>query len=519
MLELKKHTLKQNMQKGTASTQVTLDEDCIVKDNKPDVIQIIHTRGNIVFEEVKVSSQNVWVTGKLQFTVLYRSDGNRVETFSDVVNFGEKIFMDEVDELDTVQLRGKLEDLSISAINSRKLAIRAVVDIRAVCEQMTEEELASAVEGDENVQQKRQKQSMLLLVTSQKDILRTHNELSLPGASPNIGNIIYYNVDIRNKGVTLSNDRVQLQGEAYVSVLYNSVEGQTEWYETMVPFNGSMDCNMAAQQPLYWICSRPSDMEVEAIGDYDGEMRNLSLDMTFDVNMKIWQEEDVEILEDVYSLRSDLSLQTEKMNIWRLLVKNEAVLRISQQMKLEEKQERILQLCSYEGSVDVDRVEPRENGLLVEGVVSVHILYATTDDSFPVAHSFEQIPFSQMIEVPGMDADAQGISYELEPGIEQLSVNLLDNERYEIKGSVLLAALVLKEDCVDKIVSLQEEPFDVNRLGGQPGVTGYMVQEKEELWDIAKRFHTTEKEIVSTNGLKSAKVMQGEKLIIVKCVR
>lgn len=75
MLELKRQTLKQNSQKGRAFTQVTLDDDCIVKDNKPDVIKIIHTKGSILFEEVRVSSQTVWVTGQLRFTILYRSEG------------------------------------------------------------------------------------------------------------------------------------------------------------------------------------------------------------------------------------------------------------------------------------------------------------------------------------------------------------------------------------------------------------------------------------------------------------
>lgn len=51
-------------------------------------------------------------------------------------------------------------------------------------------------------------------------------------------------------------------------------------------------------------------------------------------------------------------------------------------MKLAEEQERILQLCSFEGHAEMDHVEPVENGLQVEGILTVDILYATTDDSF-----------------------------------------------------------------------------------------------------------------------------------------
>ena len=55
-------------------------------------------------------------------------------------------------------------------------------------------------------------------------------------------------------------------------------------------------------------------------------------------------------------------------------------------------------------------------------------------------------------------------------------------------------------------------------LSAQPGMIGYLVKENETLWDIAKRYHTTESELMETNGLKSFNVVPGNKLLIVKRV-
>ena len=519
-MELRTQLLKQNTVKSKAFTQVTIDDDCIVRDSKPDIIKIIHTKGTVTFEETKVGNQMVWITGKLTFTVLYRSDagGNKLETLTDSVNFGEKIFMEEVEELDAVKLSGKLEDLSINAINSRKLAVRAVIGIQAVSEQPEEQELIREVVEDENVQQKCRTQPMLLLVTSKRDILRMHHEPALPGASPNIGKIIYYNVDVRNKEVTLGNNRVQVRAEAYVNVLYNSVEGQLEWFETMVPVAESMECETDAAQPLYWITVMPMETSLEAAEDYDGEMRTFRMDVVFDVDIKVWREEEVMMLSDVYSLKETLVPHTMPLKSLSLMMKNEAKQRIAQQMKLADGQEKILQLCSYEGNVDLDRVDIVENGLRAEGVLTVHILYATADDGFPVGHSFEQMPFTQIIDVPELSANAENCTYEIDPGIDQLQVNLLDNERYEIKASVSLTALVFREDYSSHIVSIDTEPFDAAQIQAQPGITGYIVQPQDTLWDIARRYHTTEQMIVSTNTLKTPVVTAGEKLMIVKSV-
>lgn len=189
-MELKRQLFRQNLLRSRAFTQITLDDDCIVKDNKPDLLNIIHTRGSVIFEDVKVSSQTVWVTGQLRFVVLYRSEDNRLESFTDSINFGEKIFMDEVEERDTVNLSGDLEDLNISAINSRKLAVRALLGIHAVCEVPVEEEIVSGVENDPDIQQKSRTMQLLALTSAKKDILRVHSDIALPQSSPNIGHLL-----------------------------------------------------------------------------------------------------------------------------------------------------------------------------------------------------------------------------------------------------------------------------------------------------------------------------------------
>lgn len=456
--------------------------------------------------------------GQLRFVVLYRSEDNRLESFTDSINFGEKIFMDEVEERDTVNLSGDLEDLNISAINSRKLAVRALLGIHAVCEVPVEEEIVSGVENDPDIQQKSRTMQLLALTSAKKDILRVHSDIALPQSSPNIGHLLYDYVEVRNRQVICTGEQMQIQGEAYVNVLYSSPEGKMEWYETMVPFSESIEGGMTGTQPICWVHCQTKEYEVEPAEDYDGEMRALSLNLSMDVEMKLWEERNVELLADVYSLETNLVPQKEMVCAKKLLIKNEAKLRISEQMKLAEEQERILQLCSFEGHAEMDHVEPVENGLEVEGILTVDILYATTDDSFPIAHTQEQIPFTQIVDVPGMKGHTEDISYEIEPAIDQLAVNLLDNERFEVKAVISLQTIVQQEVCMEKIVDIHKEPLDAVELMKQPGIVGYIVKKEEQLWDIARHFHTTEAEIMETNGLKSADVQQGDKLLIVKKV-
>lgn len=519
-MDLQKQPLNQMVRKGKVFAQITVDNDCIVKDSKPDIVKMIHTKGRVILDEVKVENRAVWVSGQLKFTVLYRSDSenSKLETLSDAVSFREKIYMDEVLEEDRVWVDQRVEDLNITAINSRKLAVRAVVGVEALCEKARTVEIACAVKDPAGICVKTETHPLLDLILEKKDILRIHNEISLPGSNPNIARMIYDNVDVRGLQTACVGDMLQVRGVADVSVLYQSTEGLMEWYETELPIMGNLEGQNLGQQSLYWIRVRPGETEISLQTDNDQEPRNLSLDMVFDVEIRLWQEKEFEILSDAYSLKETLVPATQSLGVCNLMVKNEAKQRLLQQVKLPEGQERILQISSCEGKMEVDHVEIKENGLEVEGILEADILYTTTDDHFPVAHAMEQIPFTQKIEVQGLREQEKDIIYELDPGIDQLAVNLLDNDQYEVKAVLSLTALVLREEQVNVVAEIETQPFDSKALEALPGVTGYVVQKEDSLWDIAKHYHTTEEEMMTTNGLSSSLLTPGQKLVIVKRV-
>ena len=49
-----------------------------------------------------------------------------------------------------------------------------------------------------------------------------------------------------------------------------------------------------------------------------------------------------------------------------------------------------------------------------------------------------------------------------------------------------------------------------------PGIVGYIVQQGDSLWDIAKTYYTTPGRICELNGLESEEIKPGKRLIIMK---
>ena len=507
-MELNKHICTQLIEKSKSFSQITLDDDYIVRDNKPDVVRVIYSKGDILVEDTKAGNQVLWITGKLRFSTLYQSDdeNHRLEGVTGEVPFQEKVIMDEIADSDEVVVDMTIEDLSVGIINSRKLSIRAVVNVSA--RNLEEEDISIACSiFDVGYEQKSKELPVLCLVENVKEQLRLQKEMLLPNARSNIGEITFYQVDFRNEEIVLQDDRIQVKLDALVWVLYRSEStGEYECFETVVPLSGDIDVRSLRGDEIFWAKVVPLEVEIEARGDYDGEARMLGLDMILSVEVQIYREEDCEVLQDAYSLDKELLIERQNVPISQLLMKNISKIRLLEQEQLEPNQPRILQICGSSGNITIDRVQKRETGIQVEGVLNVHILYNTTDDLMPYAHTGGQIPFEQFIEIEGFTEDAL---YWLQDSVEQLQVNLLDNTEYEIKAVIQIAVLALKRDYLSNIVSIDEEELDIDTLQKQPGMIGYVRREGEDLWDVAKKYHATTDHMIEI----------GDKVLVVKQVR
>ncbi len=125
------------------------------------------------------------------------------------------------------------------------------------------------------------------------------------------------------------------------------------------------------------------------------------------------------------------------------------------------------------------------------------------------------LPFSHTIEAVGIEDHCV---YHLRPDLEQLSTTMLDSNEVEVKAVLNLNALVICRSEEPVMESLEEIPWDMEKIHSMPGITIYIVQPEDTLWDIAKTFYTTVDEIQSINHLENENITPYQPLLLVKKV-
>ena len=516
-MELVRKTIHTIRQKGKAVSQMTLDDDYNIPEAMPDAGMIVQEKGNIEIEEVRAENGRVLVRGSLRFFILYMDDAEEggLHSVKGQIPFEENLNLEAASDGDSLKLDWMLEDVSAVLINSRKFGIKTVATLELFVEELKDEEVPVAVEGAEGTQVRTCPMSPAALTVRKRDTSRIKDEIILPANKPNIRQAIWQDVTLQGTELRLAEGEVVMKGELVVFLLYEGEEddGKANWLEQIIPFNSRVDVSGWQEGMLGSLKLSLAGADLEIKPDYDGELRVINIDAVLELDIRIYQEERLEMICDLYNPGLELMPVSAPSSYESLLVSNASKCRVSERMKTANQEPSILQLCHSSGDVKVDDCVITEEGILVEGAVQVQILYVTSDDSHPMLCLKGSVPFEHQIEAPGIDGSSP---YYLHTSLEQLSVDMVSSGELEVKAVILVNALVFARRTFDCITEVQENPLDLDAVKNLPGFLLYIVQPSDTPWDVAKAYRTTTERICELNGLPAEELKPGQKLILVK---
>lgn len=515
-MELVKRQIHMNRMKGRASTQITMDDDFIVPDTMDDMAQVLVDTGDILVETIKPQAEKVQLKGKLEFEVLYRKEEGGLQALAGSIPFEETVNISGLNDRDEVSVSWSLEDLKADMIHSRKLGIKALVSFLVQAETLAEETAAIEVdmEPDEDVQVRMGEVEIASIAVRRRDTFRIQEEIALPANKPNIDRLLWKEMGLRGVSIRPMDGSLYISGDLMIFLIYDG-EGDdipVQWLEESIPFSGEVELPESSEEMVPMVNVRIAHKELEAKPDYDGEMREFNADVVLELDIRLYQEEEVKLLDDLYSTKEELQPVTQNAKFQKILAKNACKCKVAEKISLNDERA-VLQICRSDGTVKLDEVSVQPEGLLLEGVLELSLLYLTSDDSAPIQSERFTLPFQCSATVP--DVKESSI-YQVIPGLEQMTAVMMGGNSVEIKAVVNLEVLVQQPIDQPVITGVERQPLDLEKLQQLPGIVGYIVQPGDNLWKIAKQFHTTTDTVIRENELPEGPVKPGQRLILVK---
>ena len=493
--------------------QFMLDEDYNVPDSKRDVQRLVVSDGKVKIDEVKPVENYIRVSGKLEFQILYVGEGFEPSLCSleGKIPFEEMVYAEDMSG--TYEVKNTRVEMQATMIHSRKLRIRAMVELELESEKQKIEDVPTDIECGTSLYKKKKPLDLLKLYTSKRDTYRIKEEITLPGTKETIGNMLWTDIANRKMHTKLSVDELQISGELLVFCFYESPEGKIDWIEQIVPYQGRVECYGADGSMYHQVHANLEDVTADIRMDEDGEVRVIGIEGTLKLSIAIYEEEHLDVLEDVYSLEKQCKLEKKEVCYEQLILQNHSKCKVTERLMLPELKNDILQICHSSGEVQVDHVEVTDQGIIVEGVLHISFLYVKASDEVPFDTWQGMVPFSFLIEC--MDVSAQ-MHYHISSILEQLSIGLLGGDEVEVKAVLAFHCFFRKAERTEMIADLKLEPIDMGEVEKRPGVIGYIVKDGDDLWSLAKRFNTTMEGICQVNELPDEKLKVGDRILIFK---
>lgn len=514
-MELIRRNIHMDRVKAEAVMQFTLEDDVNVPENKPDVSTLNLEKGELVIDEIRPGTDCVTVKGCLCYVVMYHTmeDGSSLVVLDGKLPFEEKINLQGATPADTVEVEGEVEDLTVGTINSRKLNLQSLVTLTARVEELYDEEAPIAIHGEEKAEYRQMPIDLAQIAICKNDIFRLKEEVALPSNYPNIYQILWNNISLGDVEFKAMEEKLTVSGDVHLFVLYEG-EGEDHpirSFETTLPFSGVLECHGCREGMLPDIRYHLGQQELAVRPDFDGEERSIGLELVMDISIRIYEEEKLEIISDIYGVSNEINTVTHRANLRRLLARVTGKTKVTDRIHVAGGS--VLQLLHSEGSVTLEQQSTVENGILLQGSLSVKVLYITGEDDSPYGCTQAQIPFHYTLEVPDIASEDMG---KVHAEVEQLQVTMLDGEEMDVKAVLCFSTVVFKNIPMELISEVTVSELDSGKMSNLPGMVVYIVKPGDNLWNIGKKYYVPVEMLRELNSLDSDELMPGQKLLIVK---
>ncbi len=516
-MELIRKNIHMECMKSTGCLQLPLEEDKIVPDQYPDVDQICFYHGEVQVSEVRTYTDYLCVKGLLCYTLLYHSKESECTVLSlkGSMPIEEKMNMNGLTGTDTASVNAELTDFRIGLVNSRKLSIQAIVTLCSECKSLKDHSILLDVKDEKLPECKKEPICYSQLSVSKKDVIRIKEEKELPATYPNILRGLWSSVNLTEIDYRMEQDRILVQGNLRMFVLYEG-EGEEHpirFFEKEIPVSRNIECQGAKPENIGDISITLEQSEVSIKPDLDGESRLLLLDANLQMDIHIYEEENAEVITDMYSVDKEIVLKKEEQCIPHIQERNCGKMKLSKTVPHSETEEDLMQVVYCEGSVYVDNKEITEEGIALKGFTKVNLLYITKGDKASYGRKEVSLPFSYVLKC---DTSGSIRLPEIRAYVENPEVLLRGEEGLNITVTLHFEGILCREKVVDAITDVEVLPIDSEKIRNLPGMCIYVVNEGDSLWEIGKKYYTTTASITELNHLNSSLMIPGQKLLLTK---
>lgn len=512
-MELVKENIEYEQLLGENTADAVIKAEYIIPDTNPDIYEVLMLDAKPYITNKEVMQDKVYLEGQIEYNVLYlaKEDG-KCEVYSVTYTgpFTNYVEVGGAVNKMLCEAESYIEHMECMIVNERKIAIEGIIKLKSEVYKDYSFEIVKGIEAVEDVQLLKNSAMVDKIIGTVAGDLVAKAHMQIPLDKPQVGTILKCNVNLHNKEIKIQEEKIQLEVFAKIQVLYKGKEGrELNYLEEDVFITKELELIGATS-----FMNNYTDFIVDAV-EFDikeddlGENRIIDVEALVKSNTKVMYKEEMDMIEDAYSPQMNMEMikKEYEMNIMHGHAMNQTI--VKGNIELSPGNETPNKIITNSSKVCVTDKRIVEDKVIVEGILSVEVLYKTLNEERDVYTVMEEIPFSYAVELIGAKINMQCIAKVYLESIEcAIEANTIG-----VKAVVNVYARV-------NYIKNKEFLININAIEGEiikkkSSITIYVIQHGDTMWKIAKKYATTIDSLLKINDLDTPNAIKnGDKIII-----
>ena len=501
--EIRKSSVCLNKEIFSGSGQTVCQTDVIVPDAMPDALKVLMADGRAVVESTVLGKGKIGIRGRVDCDLLYVPENARgVKSIKAQMPFSFSDDAAKVDENMMLYVSAEVSHIEYQLVNSRKISVKAVVEMKICVTGKEEIKYVSGLTGDEAEVKEKKLKGKNNVVCCKRNFAVSEK---IP-VSEKAEKLLKCDAEIKSKDVKIINNKVVAKGEVEVSALYCTEGEMPDFVTATLPFTEILDAEGISEKQLCRVDYFIKETGAEIVDTEDGKAVSCSIV----ISVNICSDEEVEFtaVNDVYGTKTILKPQTKSIDTSETADKVFANVEIREIVTLENEMPQIEKVYALNVKPYINECTAGAAGVKADGTAVCSVIYISGKEDAYVQSAQYSIPFGTVF---GGSYDINSIA---KPEAELVKAEYsLSGSDIEIRASVKISAEVLKNHKSDIVTDITEEE---EVCGDRPAMVLYFVQRGDTPWEIAKKYHSKISEIEQINKLESGEIKEGMMLLIPK---
>lgn len=483
--------------------------DIIVPDSYPDILQIIDAKGLVCLKEKRVTDTGVELAGAVRVSVLYKPDDptfsggfNSVKKLEIVIPFTYAFEQRGISGDAKIFAAATISDSKARTINPRKVSVSTAIqlDIQVYSQCSHELSVGMSEAGFETLTN----HTKVNIPVSVKDkTISVADQIELPSGRPPIGDILHAGVKLTAKETKVVGNKVVLKGGAMVSVLYQNHSSEAislSTWEQEILFSQIIEMEVSDESASVSAALTLAGIDL----DLRGDGRTIDTQLTIDAQLTAVSEQRVEMLADAYSTVYDVMPDMKEFSLYTVPDTFSVRAQARESAQVSPAAHSIIHTEIVLQSME--KTHEGENTVLrCESVAKV--LYTTDEGEYVCVEI--KIPVSAAVPNP----DSMGVvASACITGDVFTSVTA---DGLEVRFTASFEGCIIERKRFSVVDGIRGDTETPRENDSRASVTLRRINAGETLWDIAKRYSATQKDIMAANALaENAEIEVGTLLLI-----